>query len=82
MILANFWPFWGLFRDLKNSASALAKTGWQKPERFVAKGRDGKTNIYGVIFRPSTFDPSNKYPIVEQIYAGLKAGRGEAEGRG
>ena len=51
-------------------ASALPKTGWQKPERFVAKGRDGKTDIYGVIFRPTTFDPSVKYPIVEQIYAG------------
>jgi dipeptidyl-peptidase-4 len=51
-------------------ASALAATGWQKPERFVAKGRDGKTNIYGVIFRPTTFASSNKYPVVEQIYAG------------
>jgi dipeptidyl aminopeptidase/acylaminoacyl peptidase len=51
-------------------ASALKATGWAPPERFVAKGRDGKTDIYGVIYRPSTFDPSKKYPVVEDIYAG------------
>ncbi len=51
-------------------ASALLKTGWKMPERFVAKGRDGQTDIYGVIFRPTTFRPSRKYPVVEAIYAG------------
>ena len=50
--------------------SALLETGWQVPERFVAKGRDGKTDIYGVIFRPTNFDPGNRYPVIEQIYAG------------
>ena len=40
------------------------------PEPFVAKGRDGKTDIYGVIYRPSDFDPKKKYPVVEDIYAG------------
>ena len=40
------------------------------PERFVAKGRDGKTDIHGVIFRPSNFDPKKKYPVVEDIYSG------------
>ncbi|RUL85844.1 S9 family peptidase [Tautonia sociabilis] len=50
--------------------SALLETGWQIPERFVAKGRDGQTDIHGVIFRPSNFDPSRSYPVIEQIYAG------------
>ena len=50
--------------------SELLKTGWQVPERFVAKGRDGTTDIYGVIFRPTNFDPKKKYPIIEEIYAG------------
>jgi dipeptidyl aminopeptidase/acylaminoacyl peptidase len=50
--------------------SALVKAGWQVPERFVAKGRDGKTDIYGVIYRPSNFDPTKKYPVIEAIYAG------------
>ena len=48
----------------------LLATGWQIPEQFVAKGRDGETDIYGVIYRPTTFDPNNTYPIIEQIYAG------------
>jgi len=50
--------------------SALLKTGWRPPERFIAKGRDGKTGIYGIIIRPSNFDPNHKYPVIEQIYAG------------
>jgi dipeptidyl aminopeptidase/acylaminoacyl peptidase len=54
----------------KADDSALVAAGWQKPERFVAKGRDGKTDIFGVIFRPMHFDASKKYPIIEDIYAG------------
>lgn len=50
--------------------SALVAAGWQRPERFVAKGRDGKTDIFGVIFRPTNFDAAKKYPIIEDIYAG------------
>jgi dipeptidyl aminopeptidase/acylaminoacyl peptidase len=49
---------------------ALRETGWKAPERFVAKGRDGATDIYGVIFRPTNFDAAKRYPIVEEIYAG------------
>jgi len=49
---------------------ALLETGWRSPERFVANGRDGKTDIYGIIIRPSNFDPNHKYPVIEQIYAG------------
>jgi len=51
-------------------ASALFEAGWQTPEPFVAKARDGKTDIYGVIVRPTTFDPNISYPIIEHIYAG------------
>ena len=51
-------------------ATALLTTGVRYPERFVAKGRDGKTDIYGVIVRPSNFDPTRKYPVLEDIYAG------------
>jgi dipeptidyl aminopeptidase/acylaminoacyl peptidase len=54
----------------KTDATALSATGWRAPERFVAKGRDGKTDIYGVIFRPTNFDPQRRYPVIEQIYAG------------
>ena len=54
----------------KADASALLAAGWTMPERFAAKGRDGKTDIHGVIITPSNFDPAKKYPIVEDIYAG------------
>jgi dipeptidyl-peptidase 4 len=50
--------------------SDLLKTGWQPPERFQAFGRDGVTKIFGVILRPTHFDPSKKYPVLEHIYAG------------
>ncbi len=51
----------------------LEATGWQRPERFVAPGRDGQTEIYGIIVRPTNFDPSRKYPVIEYIYAGPHA---------
>ena len=54
----------------KGDASALLAAGIRFPEVFVAKGRDGKTDIWGIIVRPTNFDPSKKYPVIEQIYAG------------
>lgn len=61
----------GLVCELeKAEVSALLTAGWTMPERFVAKGRDGKTDIHGVIVKPSNFDPAKKYPVVENIYAG------------
>ncbi len=50
--------------------SELKESGWEPPEVFVAKGRDGKTDIWGVINRPRKLDPSRKYPILESIYSG------------
>ncbi len=48
----------------------LLETGWRPPEPFSAAGRDGQTPIYGLIYRPTTFDPRKKYPVIEEIYAG------------
>jgi dipeptidyl aminopeptidase/acylaminoacyl peptidase len=48
----------------------LKKTGWEAPEVFVAKGRDGTTDIWGIICRPKNFDSNKKYPVIEYIYAG------------
>jgi dipeptidyl aminopeptidase/acylaminoacyl peptidase len=50
--------------------AALKAAGWKAPEVFSAKGRDGKTDIWGLIYRPSNFDPARKYPVIENIYAG------------
>ena len=54
----------------KADISRLTANGWKAPEVFTAKGRDGKTDMWGVIYRPTNFDPAKKYPIVEYIYSG------------
>jgi dipeptidyl aminopeptidase/acylaminoacyl peptidase len=48
----------------------LEESGWKPPEVFVAKGRDGITDIWGLIFRPRDFESDRKYPVIEDIYAG------------
>jgi len=50
--------------------AALRKTGWQPARPFVAKDREGKFDIWGVVTRPHPFDPKKKYPVIENIYAG------------
>lgn len=50
--------------------SKAVESGWKMPEVFTAKGRDGVTDIWGVIIRPANFDPNKKYPVIEYIYAG------------
>ena len=60
-----------LVMELERAAlEGLLETGWQIPERFVAKGRDGVTDIHGVIYKPTDFDPERSYPVIEKIYAG------------
>ncbi|HEX8030094.1 MAG TPA: prolyl oligopeptidase family serine peptidase, partial [Vicinamibacterales bacterium] len=54
----------------KGDISALVKAGWKAPEVFVAKGRDSATDIWGLVWKPTRFDPSKKYPVIEYIYAG------------
>ena len=54
----------------KADISEIVANGWKAPEVFVAKGRDGKTDMWGIIIRPTNFDPSKKYPILEYIYSG------------
>jgi dipeptidyl aminopeptidase/acylaminoacyl peptidase len=48
----------------------LIAAGWQPPMVFHTAGRDGKTQIWGLIHKPLNFDPEKKYPVVEDIYAG------------
>jgi dipeptidyl aminopeptidase/acylaminoacyl peptidase len=50
--------------------SELKAGGWEAPEVFTAKGRDGTTDIWGIICRPKDFDSSKKYPVIEHVYAG------------
>lgn len=50
--------------------SRLLAEGWKAPEIFSAKGRDGKTDMWGIIIRPTNFDANKKYPVLEYIYQG------------
>ena len=54
----------------KADISALTDKGWRAPEVFAATGRDGVTDIWGIVFRPLHFDPARRYPVIENIYAG------------
>ncbi|MFC2163740.1 DPP IV N-terminal domain-containing protein [Acidobacteriota bacterium] len=56
-------------------AEHLLEIGWKYPERFCVKARDGITDIYGVIHKPTTFDPDKKYPVIDAIYPGPQTTR-------
>lgn len=50
--------------------SRLTEAGWKAPEVFTAKGRDGKTDMWGLIYRPTNFEATRSYPVLEYIYSG------------
>ncbi len=54
--------------------SRLKTAGWIAPEKFTVKGRDGKTDLQGMMFKPTNFDPNKKYPIINYIYPGPQVG--------
>ncbi|NQW04237.1 MAG: DPP IV N-terminal domain-containing protein [Acidobacteria bacterium] len=54
--------------------SKLTATGWKAPMPFHTKAADGETDIYGMLFRPATFDATRTYPIINQIYPGPQSG--------
>jgi hypothetical protein len=61
----------------KADISKLVAAGWQPPIPFSVKARDGKTDLYGMMFRPTKFDPAKKYPIIPRLSraAGRQRGR-------
>lgn len=54
--------------------SRLVATGWTPPIPFTVKARDGKTDLYGLMYRPSSFDSTKRYPIINHIYPGPQTG--------
>ncbi len=58
----------------KADISRLVATGWKPPQPITVKARDGVTDLYGLMFKPTNFDPSKKYPIVNNIYPGPQSG--------
>jgi dipeptidyl aminopeptidase/acylaminoacyl peptidase len=58
----------------KADISKLLATGWKPPLPIKMTAHDGKTDIYGLLFRPTNFDPAKKYPIVNNVYPGPQTG--------
>lgn len=50
--------------------SRLVAAGWKPPTPIIVKARDGKTDLYGLMFTPTNLDPAKKYPIINYIYPG------------
>jgi dipeptidyl aminopeptidase/acylaminoacyl peptidase len=58
----------------KADISRLLATGWKPPTRIVVKARDGVTDLYGLMYQPTSLDPARKYPIINHIYPGPQTG--------
>jgi dipeptidyl-peptidase-4 len=58
----------------KADISKLVATGWKPPTRIIVKARDGKTDLYGLMFTPFDLDSTRKYPIINYIYPGPQTG--------
>lgn len=58
----------------KTDVSRLAATGWKPPTPITVKDRNGKWDLYGLMFTPTNLDPNKKYPVVNYIYPGPQAG--------
>ncbi len=58
----------------KGDISRLAATGWKPPQPIIVKGRDGTTDLYGLMYTPRNLDSTRKYPIVNKIYPGPQTG--------
>ena len=58
----------------KQDITKLKAMGWVPPIPITVKARDGKTDVYGYMFKPTDFDASKKYPIVNNVYPGPQTG--------
>ena len=76
-------PQTSVVRDMKGSVvmalekadiTRLLATGWKPPVPITVKARDGKTDLYGLMFLPTSLDSTKKYPIINHIYPGPQTG--------
>jgi dipeptidyl aminopeptidase/acylaminoacyl peptidase len=58
----------------KADISRLLATGWKPPQPITVKARDGKTDLYGLLYTPTHLDSTRKYPIINHIYPGPQTG--------
>ena len=58
----------------KADISKLLATGWKPPQPITVKARDGQTDLYGLLYKPTNLDEKKKYPIINNIYPGPQGG--------
>ena len=58
----------------REDVSKLRSKGWKPLTPITVKARDGKTDLYGFLFKPTNFDPSKRYPIIDHVYPGPQTG--------
>ena len=58
----------------REDITRLKATGWIPPVQIMVKARDGKTDIYGLLFRPTNFSTEKKYPLINHVYPGPQIG--------
>ena len=58
----------------KQDISKLLATGWKPPRSIIVKARDGRTDLYGLMYTPTHMVPGRKYPIINHIYPGPQTG--------
>jgi dipeptidyl aminopeptidase/acylaminoacyl peptidase len=54
--------------------SRLEATGWTPPVPFSVKARDGTTDLHGLMYRPTAFDSTRAYPVINYLYPGPQSG--------
>ncbi len=59
---------------VREDITKLKATGWIPPVQIEVKARDGQTDLYGFLFRPTNFSTARKYPIVNHVYPGPQTG--------
>jgi dipeptidyl aminopeptidase/acylaminoacyl peptidase len=52
----------------------LVASGWKPLTPITIKARDGKTDLYGFLFKPRSLDESKRYPVVDYVYPGPQTG--------
>jgi dipeptidyl aminopeptidase/acylaminoacyl peptidase len=58
----------------KADITRLTATGWKPPQPIIVKARDGVTDLYGLLYKPTSLDPARKYPIINHVYPGPQTG--------
>ena len=58
----------------RTDITRLKASGWKPATPIKVKSRDGKWDLYGVMFTPTRLNRARKYPVINYIYPGPQGG--------